>query len=477
MPTSSTVNHTSYAGLGLPVQQTQRSTDPPIITNITIDRLFGRYSYSIPEHQIGTLPGEYNRLILLYGDNGSGKTTILRLVFHLLSPMDKKGHRTFLADTPFKRLAITLGDGTVIVVSRDNGALQGSYDVSVKRRGKAARRFPIEVTDDGKIDPDNKHHDRLLAFLQDLRVFPYYLTDNRDFTGDTIDDDDPFTWSLARERLHREYLHRRRGYEYLLTLPDELPRNVRQGQELLSAMRRAEQWLQQQAYSGTSTGLANASNVYLAVLNHLSTASDPQEPGQEEDSTSVRQRLQRLAERAQEYAQFDLGTPFPAKRFLDLIEHASPDRRRWLENALVPHLDSSEAQLDALQDLFDLLVTFTSGVNSFLADKTLRFSARRDGISIHAKDNETLEPSELSSGERQLLLLLCNTLIAREHSRLFIIDEPEISLNVTWQRQLLDVLLDLTAGTDLQFLVATHSIEMVAGHRESLARLVNDRAS
>jgi len=130
-----------------------------------------------------------------------------------------------------------------------------------------------------------------------------------------------------------------------------------------------------------------------------------------------------------------------------------------------------------LQDLFDLLVTFTSAINSFLVDKQLRFSARRDGISIHASDDEPLEPSALSSGERQLLLLLCNTLVARENSRLFIIDEPEISLNVKWQRQLLDVLLDLTAGTNLQFLVATHSVEMVSGHRESLAKLVNERGS
>jgi predicted ATP-dependent endonuclease of OLD family len=68
-------------------------------------------------------------------------------------------------------------------------------------------------------------------------------------------------------------------------------------------------------------------------------------------------------------------------------------------------------------------------------------------------------------------------LVARENSRLFIIDEPEISLNVKWQRQLLDVLLACTSGTSLQFLVATHSIEMVASHRESVARLVNERGA
>jgi len=74
------------------------------------------------------------------------------------------------------------------------------------------------------------------------------------------DEDDDVYWSrLSNDRLHREFLVHAGRYEHVLTLPDELPRNVRQGQELLAAMRRAEQWLQQQAYSSTNTGLANAS--------------------------------------------------------------------------------------------------------------------------------------------------------------------------------------------------------------------------
>ncbi len=456
----------------------ERTTYPPIIKRIQIEELFGRYSYSIPEHKIGLLPGEYNRLILLYGDNGSGKTTILRLVFHLLSPSNRKGHRTFIAETPFKRFNVLLGDDTHISLSRPTGNLQGSYDVEVKSSGNKVKSFRMEYSN-GKIDPEDKHHDQFLEYIEKLQAYPYYLTDNRMFTSDMIndDDDDLFLRSLAYERMHREYSHRRTGSDYFLTVADELPRNIREGQELVSAMQRAETWLQQQAYSGTSTGLASSSNVYLTVLEHLAGTRDPQEAGSDGKSSSVRQRLQRLAERAREYAQFDIGTPFPADRFLQLIDEAALGRRHLLENALTPHLDSSEAQLDALQDLYNLLIVFTEGVNSFLTDKKLRFSARRNGISIHAADDKPLEPSQLSSGERQLLLLLCNTLIAREDSRLFIIDEPEISLNVTWQRKLLDVLLNLTTGTNVQFLVATHSIEMVAGHRESLAKLVDANAS
>lgn len=479
MATSNVVDRAAPTGSSSTALEGHRSAQPPVITNISIERLFGRYSYSIPEHPIGALPGEYDRLILLYGDNGSGKTTILNLVYHLLSPMDRRGHRTFIADTPFARFSVALGDGRAISVHRDGGEIKGSYKIMIENQGKKIDEIPMNVDSDGRIDPADQRHSRYLRYVESLNIFPYYLTENRSFTSDMLneDDDDMSSIHLRYVRMYKDTLSRSNRDDLYTTFPDELPRSMRQGQELLIAVDRAQRWLQHQAYSGTSTGLANASSVYLDVLEHLTTATDPQETSPDGKSTSVRERLQTLAQRSSEYARFELGTPFPAHQFLQLLNQAPPDRRRLLENALVPHLDSSEAQLDALQELYRLLVIFTTAINSFFTDKILRFSARGEGISIHAMDHERLEPSELSSGERQLLLLLCNTLVAREDSRLFIIDQPEISLSVKWQRQLLDVLLACTAGTSLQFLVATHSVEMVAGHRESMARLVNERAS
>jgi len=41
------------------------------------------------------------------------------------------------------------------------------------------------------------------------------------------------------------------------------------------------------------------------------------------------------------------------------------------------------------------------------------------------------------------------------NSRIILIDEPELSLHVDWQRILFDVLME--QGTDNQFLIATHS--------------------
>ena len=80
-----------------------------LISNIRIDKLFGLYTYVIPD------PGEMSNAAILYGDNGVGKSTLLRLVFHLLSAANDRGHRTALYKTDFQRLEVTLSSGAKLV--------------------------------------------------------------------------------------------------------------------------------------------------------------------------------------------------------------------------------------------------------------------------------------------------------------------------------------------------------------------------
>jgi ABC-type glutathione transport system ATPase component len=61
--------------------------------------------------------------------------------------------------------------------------------------------------------------------------------------------------------------------------------------------------------------------------------------------------------------------------------------------------------------------------------------------------------------------------MASDTSSIFIVDEPEISLNVKWQRRLIDALTDITSGSQCQFLFATHSIEILTKHRDQVIKL------
>lgn len=52
-----------------------------------------------------------------------------------------------------------------------------------------------------------------------------------------------------------------------------------------------------------------------------------------------------------------------------------------------------------------------------------------------------------------------------------IIDEPELSLNIKWQRLLLSALLDIVSGGGVQFVFATHSIDLIGEHLNHMLKL------
>ena len=74
--------------------------NPYSISRITVEKLFGQFTYELPSRED---PADRSNLFILYGDNGSGKTTILNLLFHLLSSEEHQGHKTFVLRVWFKR--------------------------------------------------------------------------------------------------------------------------------------------------------------------------------------------------------------------------------------------------------------------------------------------------------------------------------------------------------------------------------------
>jgi len=239
--------------------------------------------------------------------------------------------------------------------------------------------------------------------------------------------------------------------------------------ELTDALRRTNNWLRQLVISGTAQGSQGADAIYLDVLSQLvGTAHIVNDrPSLDE----VKKRIAELDTRSRQFNEFGLVPHVREEPFLDLLNQASPSRASLIEDVLTPYLDGQRARFDSLQPTESLIRTFVETVNTFLVNKLLTYTVR-NGLRIRTTDRgELLEPDQLSSGERQLLLLMCNSLLARDESALFIIDEPEISLNAKWQRKLIPALLASVQASSVQFILATHSVEIITGHREFLAQL------
>ena len=64
-------------------------------------------------------------------------------------------------------------------------------------------------------------------------------------------------------------------------------------------------------------------------------------------------------------------------------------------------------------------------------------------------------PYQLSSGEKQMLAILLTVLVQDNQPYVFFMDEPEVSLHVDWQQQLIDLVLEL--NPNVQIILTTHS--------------------
>lgn len=111
----------------------------------------------------------------------------------------------------------------------------------------------------------------------------------------------------------------------------------------------------------------------------------------------------------------------------------------------------SELRLEQL--LLRSVNLLTEKFNNYLIDdKRLQILNDKVFISI---DGRQLPVSDLSSGERHILTFLTLVLFQGRQREFLIIDEPEISLNIKWQRELMGLLHNLAPNT--QIIVASHS--------------------
>ena len=69
--------------------------------------------------------------------------------------------------------------------------------------------------------------------------------------------------------------------------------------------------------------------------------------------------------------------------------------------------------------------------------------------------NENLNPYQLSSGEKQMLIILLTVLVQNKQPYTLFMDEPEISLHIEWQQKLIGLIRDLNPNA--QIILTTHS--------------------
>jgi hypothetical protein len=221
---------------------------------------------------------------------------------------------------------------------------------------------------------------------------------------------------------------------------------------------------------GANIGGKSANSIYEDVVKKIGGPTRTLDLLADPSREALEQRLRNLSERSLDFARFSLMPPLKPEDLLGTIANAPDDRLHLIASVLEPYLDSVTARLDALESTKSLIASLVEDVNRFFKNKRIRFSLV-SGIQIVASNGTSLAPAVLSSGEKHLLLMFCYTVVAFGKRTLFIIDEPELSLNVKWQRGIVDSLLDVVKNSPMQFILASHSIELLSQHLDKVVKV------
>lgn len=98
-------------------------------------------------------------------------------------------------------------------------------------------------------------------------------------------------------------------------------------------------------------------------------------------------------------------------------------------------------------------------IDALLESTGKQVDRESDTLQFKTKYGVTIRPYQLSSGEKQILIILTTVLIQGGRETIMIMDEPEISLHFDWQRRLIEDVRSL--NPHLQLILATHSPAVV----------------
>lgn len=114
--------------------------------------------------------------------------------------------------------------------------------------------------------------------------------------------------------------------------------------------------------------------------------------------------------------------------------------------------------------------TFIEIINSMFQRKQV-FINERNELLVRTQSNKIFHLTRLSSGEKQLLILLGQSLLQENHNHIYIADEPELSLHVEWQEKLVHSLKNINPNSQIIF--ATHSPDIVGDYSKSIIQVEN----
>jgi predicted ATP-dependent endonuclease of OLD family len=419
---------------------------------------------------------------VLFGRNGTGKTTLLHILANLLNGDYK---RFFFIE--FERIQVQLDDGTKIVIFKDKSKEDdlinviidgvpiienisikdiddldqfGDSDRSRKTVDLVNRHFiPIKksyIPKYNRKETMQKRYQKNINFIIAVAYFPAFRTMIEAWASSGEDpqinfrETPSFSTNFARE-LFGAFVPSL-NYPSLIEIESGLSREI---EEALLKIARADR--------------ENFGELVPRIFQVLSKNSHSSEnvSSLEEESKDILEEINSLIKKLEDYPLKAAPTITQLRAAVESFQ-VDKESKRIAERVLEIYREALKKVIAVQEDSFKGIEQYFNSVNSFLEGKSIEISLSQKpsiGIKFEEGNPKTIPGirQALSSGEREIVTLIyAATHMSKQ--QIVLIDEPEISLHVDWQRNLLQKMSEQLG--DRQIIVCTHSPVIGADYEE-----------
>lgn len=410
---------------------------------IEIKNLFGRFNY--------TLDFEGKNIVILTGPNGFGKSTILQIIDAIAND-----RLFYLLKIEFDELSFEFIDNenlnkAVSIIREEKRLLINKTEIKLEKSFNEVNKMITDFPWINQIDNNTFEDRRFEKYYTFDELFLRYLyskgndifinSQNRINEIQKIENtlkDIKFLFGeivlISEQRLiKKQNINKRRNEEVvdvIVNLPEELKKEISKVSE---------------KYSNIANKLDSTyPNRLFKAENGLNSEIE------------FNDLLNKSKEKFQKLQKYDLVNMSNIEDSKYKSEYAT---------ALKIYFDDFAKKYEVFEPLIKKFDLFTSIINARFNFKKIKIS-KTNGLEVvdQNDENKKISLQQLSSGEKQEIILFYNLIFNTKDNLLLLIDEPEISLHIVWQKMFLDDLLKIIDVTKINVILATHSPQIISNH-------------
>lgn len=427
------------------------------LVEFSVENLYGLYNHSIKFDQTESVA-------ILHGPNGVGKTALLKCIDYLLSCNFSE-----LRKVPYSKINATLSNNVQFKLTRVgvgiNDLLMRAIDPSQKLTIEVFYKgeFQLDYTFSGDPDADGggipPWYRRLSeTHYVDESTGEVYSSDymKKKFLRVGIKTKDKKNLSIIKDMLGVVAVHlveTNRLYKKVETSwpkpkSSQMKFSVQECSDYVIGLIKSVQ----SNYGKTSQALDQS-----FPYRFISNIDRPME------TFELKERLKNLLDKISMLmgvGLIDTGN----------FNHFNPESLDGIDTNKAKIMDlyvrDSEDKLAVFDDLAMKIRLMLDSLNKKFKNKEV-FLDKENGLAVKGPKGLELSLESLSSGEQHEMVLLCELLFKVPYGTLVLIDEPELSLHVKWQREFLPELISIAKKVGFVAVIATHS-PFIVGDRYDL---------